>query len=85
MTLGMMARVSLGHTGRDMILNKTMLFSFILINIAAVVRVIVPMLMPESYLQLIQISGWLWAAAYLLFLIVYTPMWIYSRVDGREG
>lgn len=85
MTLGMMARVSLGHTGRDMILNKMMLFSFILINIAAMVRVIVPMLMPESYLQLIQISAWLWVVAYLLFLIVYTPMWIYSRVDGREG
>jgi len=85
MTLGMMARVSLGHTGREMILNRWMLYSFILINIATVIRVITPMFLPESYLLLIQLAGWLWFAAFIIFLIVYTPMWLYSRVDGREG
>lgn len=46
MTLGMMARVSLGHTGREMKLNKWMVLSFILINIAALTRVILPMFLP---------------------------------------
>jgi len=85
MTLGMMARVSLGHTGREMILNHWMLYSFILINIAAVIRVIVPLFLPESYLLLVQISGWLWILAFILFLLVYAPMWFYARVDGRPG
>ena len=85
MTLGMMARVSLGHTGRNMQINHWMVISFVLINIAAVVRVIVPMLLPEFYLPLINVAGGLWVGAFILFLVVYTPMWFYSRVDGREG
>lgn len=85
MTLGMMARVSIGHTGRDMVLNNWMVLSFILINIAAIVRVIVPIFMPDHYLQLMQFSGWLWVSAFVIFAIAYTPMLIQARIDGREG
>lgn len=85
MTLGMMARVSLGHTGREMKINNAMVLAFVLINIAAIVRVIVPVFLPDSYPQLIQFSGWLWILAFVLFLVIYTPMWTSSRVDGREG
>lgn len=85
MTLGMMARVSLGHTGREMKLNNWMVLSFILINIAALVRVILPMLFTENYLQFIQVSGWLWVSSFVIFAVVYTSMWIRPRVDGREG
>ena len=85
MTLGMMARVSIGHTGREMVLNSWMVLAFILINIAAITRVIIPMLMPELYLFFIQFSGWLWVSAFIIFFIVYTPMWMKPRVDGREG
>ena len=85
MTLGMMARVSLGHTGREMKLNGWMVLAFILINIAAILRVIVPIFMPDNYLQLIQLAGWFWVLSFIIFLMVYTPMWLKSRVDGREG
>jgi len=85
MTLGMMARVSLGHTGREMKINTSMIMAFLLINIAAIVRVIVPVFSPEYYLQLVQISGWLWTIAFTIFIVLYTPMWIRPRVDGREG
>lgn len=85
MTLGMMARVSLGHTGREMKLNNWMLLSFVIINIAAIVRVIIPMFMPDNYMQLIQYAGWLWTAAFVIYLVVYTPMWVSPRVDGRPG
>jgi len=85
MTLGMMARVSLGHTGREMKLDRWMVLSFILINIAALTRVILPMFFTDNYLQLIQVSGWLWIFSFVIFIVVYTPMWIRSRVDGREG
>lgn len=85
MTLGMMARVTLGHTGRDMQIDRVMITSFIVINIAVVVRVIAPMFFPDYYLQFIHVSAWLWIGAFVIFLVVYTPMWIYSRVDGREG
>jgi len=85
MTLGMMARVSLGHTGREMKLNRWMVLSFVLINVAAVIRVILPMFMTDSYMQLIQVAGWLWVFAFIIYVIVYTPMWLRPRVDGRPG
>ena len=85
MTLGMMARVSLGHTGREMKLNNWMVLSFILINIAALTRVILPILFTENYLQFIQVSGWLWVSSFVIFAVVYTSMWVSPRVDGREG
>ena len=85
MTLGMMARVSIGHTGREMVLSSWMTFAFILINIAAITRVILPMFMPHLYLFFIQFSGWLWASAFIIFFIVYTPMWMRPRIDGRPG
>lgn len=85
MTLGMMARVSLGHTGREMKINTGMILAFVLINIAALVRVVVPVLLPDSYLQLLHLSGWLWVLAFAIFLVIYLPMWMSPRVDGREG
>ena len=85
MTLGMMARVSLGHTGREMKLNSWMVLAFILINVAAIFRVILPVFIHDYYLQLIQVAGWLWVVSFIIYLLVYTPMWIKPRVDGRPG
>ncbi|MCK4864568.1 MAG: NnrS family protein [Gammaproteobacteria bacterium] len=85
MTLGMMARVSIGHTGREMVLSSWMTLAFILINIAAITRVIMPMFMPHLYLFFIQFSGWLWVSAFIIFFVIYTPMWIRPRIDGRPG
>ena len=85
MTLGMMARVSIGHTGREMVLSSWMTLAFILINIAAITRVIMPMFMPHLYLVFIQFSGWLWVSAFIIFFVVYTPMWMKPRIDGRPG
>ena len=85
MTLGMMARVSIGHTGREMILDRWMVLSFILINIAVIVRVIIPMFIPDLYLNSIHISGWFWIVSFSIYAIVYTPMWLRARIDGREG
>ena len=85
MILGMMARVSLGHTGREMKINTGMVLAFVLINLAAVVRVIAPVFLPDLTLQLVQISGWLWIFSFVIFLVIYMPMWVRPRVDGREG
>ena len=85
MTLGMMARVSLGHTGREMKINKGMVLAFVLMNIAAVVRVIFPLFMTNNYLQLIQYAAWLWLLAFIIFLVVYIPVWTQARIDGKPG
>lgn len=86
MTLGMMARVSLGHTGRNVFDppgTVTPLFALLLVG--ALVRVIVPLIDPVHYLWWIGISQVLWILAFGGFLLVYLPMLTGPRVDGRPG
>jgi len=85
LTLGMMARVSLGHTGRPLKVGAAMTTAFVLINLAAVGRGLLPPFFPQFFSQLIVASGVFWIAAFTIFIIVYTPILIQPRVDGRPG
>jgi uncharacterized protein involved in response to NO len=83
LTLGMMARVTLGHTGRPLKVGSAMVVAFALANLAALTRGLLPILHPQWFSQLIIASGVLWIAAYLIFVVVYTPMLIKPRIDAR--
>lgn len=85
LTLGMMARVSLGHTGRAMKASNTIAFAFALINFAALFRVLLPTLLPDWYASLLVVSVYCWLAAFSLFVVIYTPILSSVRVDGKEG
>jgi uncharacterized protein involved in response to NO len=85
LTLGMMARVALGHTGRPLEPAKIMAWAFAAANLAATVRVFGPLLLPTQQTLHLQISGWLWMAAFAVFTAVYAPMLWRPRVDGRPG
>lgn len=85
LTIGMMARVALGHTGRPLKPAPLTVAAFVLINAAAAVRVLLPLLWPSAYSGLILASSLLWSAAFLAFLIVYAPILMRPRVDGRPG
>ncbi|GFO71929.1 uncharacterized protein involved in response to NO [Bathymodiolus japonicus methanotrophic gill symbiont] len=84
-TLGMMARVSLGHTGRALKASQAMAIAFVLINLAALVRVLIPILFPGWYTTIIYASTILWLVAFALFAFVYTPILSSARVDGMQG
>lgn len=86
MTLSMMARVSLGHTGRN-VQNppRAMAFAFLALMIGTVVRVILPLINPSDYLTWIAVSQILWIAAFLIFVVIYSPMLIKPRIDGQFG
>lgn len=85
LTLGMMARVSLGHTGRAMKASNAIAIAFVLINIAALFRVLLPIAMPGWYENLIYVSTLFWLAAFSLFVFVYAPILASARIDGQEG
>jgi uncharacterized protein involved in response to NO len=85
LTLGMMARVSLGHTGRALRVSNAMAIAFILINLAALFRVLLPIAMPGWYGSLLYVSTLLWLAAFALFIFVYAPILTSARVDGQPG
>ncbi len=85
-TAGMMARVSLGHTGNNVFEPPKILhIIFALLFIGAIIRVILPLFLNQYYLYFIETSQVLWIAAFLLFFIKYAPMLIKARADGRYG
>ena len=85
MTLGMMTRTTRGHTGRPLRAEAAETACYILINLAAVVRVFVPLAAPAFYRDAVIVSGVLWAAAFAVFFGKYWTILTRPRVDGRSG
>lgn len=73
MTLALMTRVSLGHTGRPLRAVGGSSAVYLAIAAAAAARV-ASVLAPQWMLPLLPLAGLLWIAAYAGFLILYGPM-----------
>ncbi|MGZ8533512.1 MAG: NnrS family protein [Candidatus Binatia bacterium] len=85
LTMGMMARVSLGHTGRPLKVGPGMASAFAAVNLAAVTRGLLPILHPHWFSQLVILSGGLWLVGYAIFIVVYVPILLRPRFDGKPG
>ncbi len=84
--LSMMARVTLGHTGRN-VQNPppTVVISLIVLITGAIFRVIAPLIAENHYVIWVATSQILWIAAFLIFIITYFPMLVKPRIDGQFG
>lgn len=85
LTLGMMCRVTLGHTGRALAPPRGTLTAFALIAAAAFLRVILPLASPSFYSSAVLLSSACWVGAFGIYLICYGPMLCRPRVDGQPG
>jgi len=85
LSLGMMARVTRGHTGRPLIADPTTSLAFALLLAAALVRVFGPLAFPAAGLTTLTLAAALWIAAFGLFLAVYTHALATPRLDNRPG
>ena len=85
-TVAMMGRVALGHTGRD-VNNPPVVIAYSLLALitGAVIRVGLPLVAMDYYIAWIAISQVLWIAAFLLFVIVYAPFLARPRIDDQFG
>ena len=59
--------------------------AFALLNLAAIGRGLLPIFFPLWFPQLIIASGALWIAAFLIFVVIYTPILTQPRIDGQPG
>jgi uncharacterized protein involved in response to NO len=87
-TLGMMARVSIAHTGRDILAPFPLLFWMVAaLLVGAIIRVPLPLAEPAHYVFWIGLSQALWIAAFTVFLIACLPMLLKPprRGDARTG
>ena len=85
LTLGMMARVSLGHSGRKLAVGKAMVAAFICVNLAAIFRVFGVWAFPNITMHLLECAAALWLLAFGIFIVIYTPILIRTRLDGKDG
>lgn len=85
LTLGMMARVSLGHTGRPLSVGMPMTLAFLCVNMAALLRVFGVWFFPDLVMRWLEISSVLWLLAFSIFIFIYAPILWRPRLDGRDG
>lgn len=75
--MGMMTRVSLGHSGRTLTVLPGIKLAFILLILAGVVRLVVP-----YWNSAIYVSATLWFVAFGIVFWRYLPIWLQTRIDG---
>ena len=80
--LGMMARVTLGHTGRKLQPPASMTWAFALFNLGALARVV---LVDWAYIPGLWVAALCWALSFAMYLWSYAPMLWQARVDGQPG
>lgn len=81
MTIGMMCRVALGHTGRDIHANRVTTLMFLLMQIAAVLRVSGPLIYPQEMAFWIISSSTIWSLVFFVYLLSYGRILLTSRKD----
>lgn len=79
MIISMVARISLGHTGRAILALKGIPAVFIALQVATLIRITLPSIM--GYITALTIL----LAAMLVFLFHYLPILIKPRSDGKPG
>ncbi len=84
MSLAVMSRATLGHTGRPLHAPRSIVASYLLVSAAAIARLLAA-LVPGLALPLLVISGALWSLAFAAFAVRLAPALIHPRADGRPG
>lgn len=86
MTLAMMSRVSLGHTGRNIHQPpKTVTVIFISMTMAWLARAVLGWILPDYYFATLAMAQAFWIVAFLVFVASYAPILTLSRTDKLFG
>jgi uncharacterized protein involved in response to NO len=85
LTLGMMTRTARGHTARPLKAGNAEIAAYLLVQLAAAVRVFLPLMLPSAYAAAIMLSAALWSAAFAVFVVAFYPILSRPRLDGQPG
>jgi len=85
MILAVISRASLGHTGRRLEAGRWTVASYALVSLGALGRAAGSVIAGWPMQHVLAGSGILWAAGFALFSVVYAPILLRRRVDGRPG
>lgn len=81
--VAMMMRSTLGHTGRELVASRADVLIFVMLQVAAIARVLAGIVADHRTMTII--AGVIWVLAFAGFLLRYLPMLLSPRVDGKPG
>lgn len=81
MTLAVMTRATLGHTGRAIEADAWTVAIYAAVTLAALLRVAAPFV-PSLHMELLVLAGGAWSLAFAIFLLRYGPMLCRPRLGG---
>jgi len=84
-TLAMMSRVALGHTGRALVTPRPITAAYVLVSVAALTRLAAPLAPGNAYGDMIALSGIFWCLAFAIYTFVFAPILARPRADGQPG
>ena len=84
MTLAVMTRASLGHTGRPLVAGRVTTAIYVLAQAAALLRLFAP-LAGDAYLLLLWLAGAAWSGAFGLFVLSYFRPLTLPRVKDEAA
>lgn len=83
--IGMITRTARGHTGRPLKASKLEVAAYALVLGAAVLRVLLPIVAPQWLAAALWGAALAWSAAFALYLILFGPWLMQTRLDGKDG
>jgi uncharacterized protein involved in response to NO len=84
MMLAVMSRAALGHTGRAIRAHPLTVAAYALVAAAALFR-LAAALLPDLQMALLSAAAVGWIAAFALFVVIYAPILLSPRMDGKPG
>ena len=83
--IGMVTRTARGHTGRALQVSRAEVAAYGLVMLAAAVRVLLPLAVPQWLPLALVIAAVAWSLAFAIYLAIYTPWLLKTRLDGKDG
>ena len=83
--IGMVTRTARGHTGRPIQVGRLEVMAYLLVMLAAVLRVFLPLIAPELLVISLIGAATAWSVAFMLYLWVFAPWLMRTRLDGKDG
>ena len=85
MVMAMMSRAALGHSGRPLEVGAPMVAAYLCVIAGALLRSVGAALAPTYFLVSVVAGGALFSLGYLIYLVVYIPILLSPRADGKPG
>lgn len=83
--IGMMTRTARGHTGRPLQASRAEVLAYALVLGAAALRVLLPIVAPQWFMQALAAAALAWGLAFAIYLLIYAPWLTSTRLDGKDG